>query len=331
MKFSIAFIVAVIPAAIAFPVELVREEANNDRQLELERIIKGSRLSKPTKRRKLRGLQEEEEDKEAKEAAKQAAKEAEQAAKIERKKLEELEKAAKEKAKQEAKEAEERAYEYKKKYGKFPPTEPPVFNAGGIWSDVGTWKDLGIRNATFAPIDPMDAYRPAFALEAAPDAEASTSELPALPNPYDDLFMCYSIDMIASVDDILRYSVDNSKTDRNGRTTLWFPVQSSKTLKTVGTYSDASTLTHDDDECQTNGLFSFGYNPMTEKFAHTITVQSSCASTTMSVTGGTGHFSCASGYTKIYDGPNQMWSRMQINYCTGPCGYYDDDWSDDWW
>jgi len=326
MKFSIAFIVAVIPAAIAFPVDLVREEANNDRQLELERIIKGSRLSKPTKRRKLRGLQDEDwaAKEAAKQAAKQAAKEAEQAAKL-----------AKEKAKQEAKEAEQKAkqeayaaYEYKKKYGKYPPTEPPVFNAGGIWSDVGTWKDLDIRNTTFKPIDPMDAYRTAFALEQAP---ASPSELPALPNPHDELFMCYTIDMIASVDDILRYSVDNSKTDRNGRTTLWFPVQSSKTLKTVGTYSDASTLTKDDDECQTNGLFSFGYDPMTEKFAHTITVQSSCASTTMSVTGGTGHFSCASGYTKIYDGPNQMWSRMQINYCTGPCGYYDDDWNDDWW
>jgi len=129
---------------------------------------------------------------------------------------------------------------------------------------------------------------------------------------------CQAIDLIAAVDDILRYSVDNSKTDRNGRTTLWFPVYDAHTLKIFGTYSDASTLTHEEDECVTNGLFSFDYDDGLQKFHSSITVASSCATEKSAITGGTGRYACATGYQSFYDGPGQgnIFIRTVLYVCT---------------
>lgn len=161
--------------------------------------------------------------------------------------------------------------------------------------------EANVTNSTTLPVDPT---------------EGDIAMVMEVANKFDS--HCQAIDLIAAVDDILRYSVDNSKTDRNGRTTLWFPVYDAHTLKIVGTYSDASTLTHEDNECVTNGLFSFDYDDGLQKFHSSITVASSCATEKSAITGGTGQFACATGYQSFYDGPGQgnIFIRTVLYVCT---------------
>ena len=148
---------------------------------------------------------------------------------------------------------------------------------------------------------------------------------------------CEYVELVAFVQEILDFADSQTRIKNSGNygdTTLWFPVYHARNLKLAGAYTESAILTHDDDECVITGVYNFDYlgNPAIAgkpQFQSSLTQQSSCAANFGAVTGGTGRFSCATGFQAFYeDLSSDHFVALKLFLCKNKCGgfNYDDYW-----